>query len=266
MYLRTPHYWLTGVTDSEKICILSRMSSIYASVNARSSIKTKLETIHESRWETTITQQRTEDLFRCLYDLTALRSRIDKDSTPEEKSGYAAKDNKIVRLTEQFFFTEGGSPDSDNEGVSLLQFAIIFGCVPLARLLVSKGANVNYGPVDRGEWSDGLPSTMPLILAVDSLCARADIVELLMQNGADIDVTEYGRNLEQTMARGTMSWIAGDKEQFEKILAMIRAERVRRTNQPKREAFAMALHERLGANSWVQALDPGVVRLIIDSV
>jgi hypothetical protein len=222
-----------------------------------------------------VTQQRTTDLFKSLYDTIGPRGRISKDSTSELIELYATQDRKVVRLTNEYF-TEGGSPDSVcdgtecsdpdcicNDTVSLLKFAIIHGSFPLARLVLSEGAGVDYGPPSL---VGGLPTETPLALAVNTVCARADIVELLMQNGADLYVTHYGHNLEQITTGGNMSWVGGDMEQFEKILVMIREEPARRANESKRQAFAMVLHERLGADSWVNELDPGVVRLIIDSV
>ena len=47
------------------------------------------------------------------------------------------------------------------------------------------------------------------------------------------------------------------------IAAMIRAEGVRRA---KCEAFALGQHARLGAGSWVQALDAGVVSMVLEKV
>jgi ankyrin repeat protein len=48
------------------------------------------------------------------------------------------------------------------------------------------------------------------------------------------------------------------------ILAMLRAEPERRTQQ-RRVAFAMALHPRLGVASPVKDLEPGLVRMVLES-
>jgi len=48
------------------------------------------------------------------------------------------------------------------------------------------------------------------------------------------------------------------------ILAMLRAEPERRTQQ-RRVAFAMALHPRLGVASPVSDLEPGLVRMVLES-
>ena len=48
-----------------------------------------------------------------------------------------------------------------------------------------------------------------------------------------------------------------------RIAAMLQAEPVRRA---KREAFAMGLHQRLGAGSRARGLEEGVVRMVLEHV
>jgi hypothetical protein len=57
--------------------------------------------------------------------------------------------------------------------------------------------------------------------------------------------------------------IMGDIDASREILAMLRAEPVRR--QERRAAFAMALIPRLGVASPVKALDPELVRMVLET-
>ena len=50
---------------------------------------------------------------------------------------------------------------------------------------------------------------------------------------------------------------------YPEIAAMLQAEAGRRAQCV---AFAMVQHERLGAGSWVQELDAGVVRMVLERV
>ena len=80
---------------------------------------------------------------------------------------------------------------------------------------------------------------------------------LLLANGADLQSkTNAGRTPED----------AAIMRQNVQIAAMIRAEAARREamRRAKCEAFAMGQLERLGAVSRVRALDPGVVRMVLD--
>ena len=128
---------------------------------------------------------------------------------------------------------------------------------------MSEGADVNYNGDEAGD-----PSLdTPLTITVNTVNANSDIALLLLQNGADLDVTHDGMNLEEIMADGTMSWIPNEeiRETFQTILAMIRAEPSRRADI-QRHAFAMVLHDRIGQDSWVQDLDVGVVQMIMNYV
>jgi hypothetical protein len=225
-----------------------------------------MDRIIESYWQTNIAEQHIADLFESLWDIVSLRSPIDKESTPRQIEHFAAVDRQAVKLTQQYLI-EGGSPDSTDDGnLSLLKFAAICGSVPLARLLLSKGADVNYNG-----WGalndDFLPRDAPLARAVESLNPDVAMVSLLLQYGADLDATYYGMDLEKFITTGTMSWI-GDQDiydEFETIVAIVRAEPERRIKE-KRLVLSMALHGRVGELSWVQDLDLGVVQMIMGNV
>ena len=77
------------------------------------------------------------------------------------------------------------------------------------------------------------------------------VVPLLLDKGADVEArTKNGQTAEDlTSAPGQ-----------EQVVALLRAAKRR----AEREAFAMGHHQRLGAQSLIQGLDAGVVRLILD--
>jgi len=77
------------------------------------------------------------------------------------------------------------------------------------------------------------------------------VVQLLIQRGAELSATtDAGLTPEDMATVGAHLQIA----------AMLKAEALRRAQC---EAFAMGQHERLGAGSWVQELEPGVVQMIV---
>jgi len=82
-----------------------------------------------------------------------------------------------------------------------------------------------------------------------------------------------GRTAEEMVARLLLTRVAiaipgpvwtAHIDATREILAMLRAEPERRTQQ-RRVAFAMALHPRLGVASPVKALDPKLVRMVLES-
>jgi hypothetical protein len=111
-------------------------------------------------------------------------------------------------------------------------------------LLLENGADVDV------KSTDGLT---PLHLA-----ARRGLrvmVRLLIHKGADIesDTNVFGRNAEEIATANGNVEVA--------VILRAEAERLR----VRRVAFAMGLHDRLGAGSIVRALDPEVVRLVLQS-
>ena len=212
-------------------------------------------------------KKHTSQLFNRLYAIVRPRCRIGKHSTVEEIEHFNAIDYEAVRLTAQYL-AEGGSLNGVKHfNISLLKFAATYGCFPLAQLLVSEGADVNYNGDMLCDEAGGPSLDTPLTITVNSVNANADLAWLLLQNGADLDVTHDGMNLEEIMADGTMSWIPNEeiRETFQTILAMIRAEPDRRS-MIQRHAFSMVLHDRVGKYSWVQDLDVGVVQMIMNYV
>jgi hypothetical protein len=72
---------------------------------------------------------------------------------------------------------------------------------------------------------------------------QSDIALLLLKHGADINTAEWGKHPE--------------------TLATFDSEMLRRTQC---EAFAMGHHPRLGAASRISALNPDVLRMVLDRV
>jgi len=109
-------------------------------------------------------------------------------------------------------------------------------------LLLENGADVDL------KSTDGLT---PLDLAAKR--GLRVMVRLLIHKGADIesDKNVFGRNAEG------IATLNGNVE----VAVILRAEAERL--RVRRVAFAMGLHDRLGAGSIVRALDPEVVRLVL---
>jgi ankyrin repeat protein len=193
------------------------------------------------------------DLMRRLEDLSLsyIRTILSKE-TPDPQA-YLEKLDRIAVVLTMKHIDMGGSINCENrDGLTLIGLAVTMGCMPMVQLLLSKGVNVKF----RGT---KYPQIGPLVYAIRTGNANVAIISLLLDHGADLDETWRMESIEELIRFRIHMW---NQQYLEPVLAMVQAERVRR----EREAFAMALHERLGANSWVQALDPGVVRLIIDSV
>jgi hypothetical protein len=80
------------------------------------------------------------------------------------------------------------------------------------------------------------------------------LARLLVDKGVDVEP----RNL-----RGqTPAYLANGRRHL-RIVAMLKA-KVEATRRAKCVAFAMGHHPRLGAGSWVQRLDPEVVRMVLE--
>jgi ankyrin repeat protein len=183
----------------------------------------------------------------------------------------------------------GADVDACDEcmGYGALQWAIYFGQEGQTRLLLDAGAD--FEARDSGE--------RPLILAARDGGER--VVAILLDAGADAAAADYdGRTALHAAAKncdvGTARLLlnaganAGATDDFgwtprysatqpgrywaetqphpyvapEALPAMVAM--LEAAEQDRSTAFAMGLEERLGAASWVRALDPGVVRMVLE--
>jgi len=113
------------------------------------------------------------------------------------------------------------------------------------RLLLAKGANVNAT-------DDAGRTPLHIALAGARRCQH-QLVEILLASGADLSAKTVDGKYPYDFVWG-LRWV----EQ------LLEKERLRRCIEPPwAMAFAMGQEERLGAQSWVHHLEPGVVRMVL---
>ncbi|KAJ1475501.1 ankyrin repeat-containing domain protein [Baffinella frigidus] len=119
------------------------------------------------------------------------------------------------------------------------------------RLLLAKGANVNA--------TDDAGRT-PLYIALEGALPRFqhDLIRILLASGADLSAKTFDGRSPHDFAKEQRRPYRQDLCFLEQLLE---TERVRRA-----VAFAMGQQERLGGQSWVQHLEPGVVRMVLQYV
>ncbi|KAJ1478515.1 ankyrin repeat-containing domain protein [Baffinella frigidus] len=132
---------------------------------------------------------------------------------------------------------------TDTDGKTRLHWACLQDRVLFSRLLLDHGADPS---------AKDNQGVSPLHWAACE--GRGDVVRLLLDRGADVSA--------KTTEGSTPEQFASARNQHQ-IAAMLRAEVLRRAQC---EAFAMGQHSRLGAGSWVQDLEAGVVRMVLELV
>jgi hypothetical protein len=101
------------------------------------------------------------------------------------------------------------------------------------------------------EGRGGVSECSPLNIASSN--GHQGVVRLLIEEGANIvSRNNKGRTPDELAA----------SRKLHQVVAILKAEALRKTFV----AFAMGQHERLGDESWVQGLDPGVVRMVLEQV
>ena len=126
---------------------------------------------------------------------------------------------------------------TDNHGRMPLHFAVTEN---LAKLLVEHGAQLSAKAFD---------GTTALHCA--AVQGRAAVVQLFIDKGADVQL------------KSNDGMTPFDVATHPQIAAMLKAEALRRA---RCEAFSMGQQGRLGARSWVQELEAGVVRMVLEQV
>ena len=154
----------------------------------------------------------------------------------------------------------------DNAGRTALHHAVQTASDNLVKLLIERGADVNLTT------ANGFTTPLHCALCAPFLQFIVEppnsttlttqlgrgfaIVKILIDGGADVRATtKLGKTPEDLAVGG------GDME----VLALVRAA-VKRRVEGDCEAFAMGQHERLGAESVVSQLEPGVVRMVLELV
>jgi len=128
----------------------------------------------------------------------------------------------------------------DNRGKAPLHVA---GGEAVARVLLEHGANVSV-------------KTTHLWTPLHYAAAVGDemLVRLLLDKGADVESKNSSGQTPEDLA---------DACSHLQIAELLKAEA---TRMAKCVAFAMGEHPRLGAGSWAQWLDPGVVQMVLERV
>jgi ankyrin repeat protein len=107
-----------------------------------------------------------------------------QQKAPDEQLILAVRGNQVAEV--QRLLAQGANPNADRvqgfEGRPALFHAATFGYLEIARMLIDKGANVNFG-ADRGE-------VTPLMSA--ALNGSAPVVALLLERGAAVGATAAG--------------------------------------------------------------------------
>ena len=161
----------------------------------------------------------------------------------------------------------------NKDGETPLHYAALGGHTIVARLLLSKGADVsatdNHGRmplhfavnenvakllIEHGAELSATASDGTTALHCAAVQGRAAVLQLLLDKGADVQSKSNDGMTPFDVAT------AGSHHQ---IAAILKAEAKRRAMS---EAFAMGQQERLGAGSWVQELEAGVVRMVLEQV
>jgi len=160
------------------------------------------------------------------------------DATPLH---HAALDGRAA-VTQLLLANGADMSAKDVDGHTPLSYSCHEGHDLVAQLLLADGADMS------SKDNQGWP---PLHHAARN--GHEGAVRVLLENGAEIS-SEEGRTPQQSAA----------EQGHVQIVAMLQAEALRR--EALGEAFAMALHQRLGAGSWAQGLDEGLVKMVLEQV
>jgi ankyrin repeat protein len=164
--------------------------------------------------------------------------RDDDDATPLH---HAALDGRAA-VTQLLLANGADMSAKDSDGEAPLAYACHGGHDLVAQLLLANGADMSSK--NNSGWT-------PLHHAAKD--GHEGAVRVLLEHGAEIS-SEEGWTPQQCAAQ----------HGHIQIVAMLQAEALRR--EALGEAFAMALHERLGAGSWVQGLEEGLVKMVLEQV
>jgi hypothetical protein len=146
-------------------------------------------------------------------------------------------------------------------GDTPLHFAILHRSIRAIKLLLAHGADISI----KDGW--GMNSLHAAVEASNDKKGRKQavrMVQILLAHGTDVYVKiAHLSALTDKRIGGKTPEQDADYEDVKEMLhsALLRAHE---THRAKLEAFTMGQHRRLGAGSWVSALDPNVVQMIMD--
>jgi ankyrin repeat protein len=197
-------------------------------------------------------------------------------TSPLYEAAYAHRE-EVVKL----LLTHGADASAkDNRQLTTMHYLIMFNRMEMLFIFLEHGVEVS--PRDRHGFT-------PLHCAVESRDNSMAQVLLLLENGADVNAKatsgitplheaarrgfrEVVRLLvhkkadlqSQTITGATAEDVATANGHVE-IAGILRAEAERQAERlrVRQVAFAMGLHDRLGAGSIVLRLDPGVLRIVL---
>ena len=171
----------------------------------------------------------------------------------------------------------------NNTGAAPLHHVALYGSLPMLLLLLDHGAEV--------EAKTNLGQT-PLHFAALALHGHEAQVLLLLEHGAEVSsksddggtplhsaaffgdtlmarvLLRKGADLQSKTDDGRTAEDIATARSHPQVAAMLKAETERReaVHRARCEAFAMGCQERRGAESWVQELDEGVMRMVLEQV
>ena len=156
----------------------------------------------------------------------------------------------------------------------------------VVRILLEDGADVTAKTNGVGCFPLYPEGATPLHAAADSFEETLQVTRQLLEKGADVgaQTTEGDTALHLAARRGRVETVRLLLEHWadasaknsagctprsgstRQIVEMLKAGDYAALQRDKCMAFAMGQHERLGAGSWVQILEPGVVRMVLEQV
>jgi ankyrin repeat protein len=154
-------------------------------------------------------------------------------------------------------------PDDYAGGNTPLHHAITYRSMGAIKLLLAHGADIS---IKEGEGMNSLHMAVMRSNRAKGRKKAVRVVQLLLAHGTDV----YVKIAHLSALTDSNAFADGHTPEqcahYEDVKEMLHSAllRAHETHRAKMEAFTMGQHRRLGAGSWVSALDPNVVQMIMD--